>query len=100
MKEQNGGRQMTSVWTFPPPSKTEKKLGRHPTQKPLALLERIVLASTREGDLVLDPFCGSGSTGIAAIKSGRRFVGIETETEYLELSARRYLEQSRAQTDL
>lgn len=85
------GRQMRSVWSIPTPRNSEKGLGSHPTQKPLSLLKRIILACTREGDLVLDPFCGSSTTGLAASLLGRRFVGIETETEYLDLSVRRYI---------
>jgi site-specific DNA-methyltransferase (adenine-specific) len=71
-----------------------KKYGKHPTQKPLALLRRIVLASTQPGDIVVDPFAGSSTTGIAAVAHGRRFVGIDTETEYLKLSKRRFAELS------
>ena len=62
MKETNRGKQMKSVWEIRPPEPWEKKFGKHPTQKPVALLERILLASTNEGDLVLDPFCGGGTT--------------------------------------
>ena len=68
---------------------TEKKEGKHPTQKPEYLLERIVLASTEEGQVVLDPFCGSGTTGVEAIRCGRKFIGIEVNEEYLEISKRR-----------
>ena len=99
MKEANGNKQMKDVWSFEENDeiwalsttpKTEKKFGSHPTQKPLKLMERIILASTNEGDLILDPFCGSGTTGISAIRMKRNFVGIENEEEYLELSKRRY----------
>jgi len=89
MKKINGGKQMRSVWEIPTPSKKEKVYGKHPTQKPLALLDRIILASTNPDQTVLDPFSGSGTTGVAALKSGRKFIGIETEKEYLELSLRR-----------
>jgi site-specific DNA-methyltransferase (adenine-specific) len=82
-------KQMRSAWYIPTTPKSEKIFGKHPTQKPLALMERIVLASTNEGDIVLDPFCGSGSTGVAAIKHGRKFIGIEKEVEFLELSQSR-----------
>jgi site-specific DNA-methyltransferase (adenine-specific) len=92
MKEINGGKQMKNVWMFSKPSKAEKAFGRHPTQKPEALLERIVLASTQPGELVLDPFNGSGTTGVAAIKHGRRYVGIELEQGYLEMSRGRLLQ--------
>jgi len=72
------------------PRASEKKEGRHPTQKPLELLDRILLASTEAGDLVLDPFAGSGTTGVAAARLGRRFVGIELEPEYADLAVRRF----------
>ena len=77
------GKQMRSVWEIGTPSAAEKKFGKHPTQKPLALLERIVLASTKKGDVVLDPFCGSATTGVAALRHGCRFVGIDAEIDYL-----------------
>ena len=80
----NPGKQMRSVWAISPPAKEEKHFGKHPTQKPLALLERIVVASCPEGGLVLDPFCGSGTTGVAAIQNGRKFIGIDSERSYLE----------------
>lgn len=91
MKEENGGKQMKDVWTGSLTSPKEKKYGKHPTQKPLYLLERIIKASTNEGDLVLDPFCGSSSTGIAALKLGRTFVGIDNSKEYMELSKNRII---------
>ena len=81
--------QMRSVWSIPTPSSQEKIFGKHPTQKPLALLERIIMASTNKGDLILDPFMGSGTTGVAAIKLGRRFVGIDKEKEYVDLAQKR-----------
>ncbi|QYZ78174.1 site-specific DNA-methyltransferase [Methanofollis formosanus] len=84
------GKQMRSVWSVPAPKPSEKREGKHPTQKPLALLERVVLASSEEGDLVLDPFAGSSTTGLAAVMHGRRFLGIEREKEYLDLSVRRF----------
>lgn len=89
MKEQNGGKQMKDVWTGPLTPKKEKTEGKHPTQKPLYLLERLIEASTNEGDLILDPFCGSSSTGIAAKRLGRQFIGVDNEEEYLALSVRR-----------
>lgn len=92
MKQENGGKQMKSVWSFTAPRKAEKKNGKHPTQKPLALLERIIRAATQPGDLVLDPFNGSGTTGIAALMHGRRYVGLELDPAYLELSVARYRE--------
>lgn len=93
MKERNGGKQMKDVWTGALTPAKEKQLGRHPTQKPLYLLERILEASSLPGDLVLDPFCGSSSTGVAAKALGRRYIGIDSEEEYLELSRRRLEER-------
>lgn len=90
MRERNGGKQMQSLWQIMAPRKGEKLEGRHPTQKPLELLERIVLASTQPGEHILDPFSGSATTGIAALAHGRSFVGIEREEEYLDLSIRRF----------
>ena len=81
--------QVSSVWRISPPSQREKRHGRHPTQKPLRLVRRALLACTREGDLVFDPFCGSGTTAVAAKELNRSFVGAELEAEYAELSARR-----------
>jgi site-specific DNA-methyltransferase (adenine-specific) len=83
-------RQMRSVWSIPAPKPGEKRFGRHPTQKPLDLLVRIILASSREGDLVLDPFTGSSTTGLACLRTGRRFIGVDSEEKYLELSVKRY----------
>jgi site-specific DNA-methyltransferase (adenine-specific) len=101
MKAENGGKQMRDLWQFPEPDgtqvvwslpapgKSEKRAGKHPTQKPLQLLDRIVRAGSSPGDLVLDPFNGSGTTGVAALAAGRRYVGIDTERAYLELTRRR-----------
>jgi site-specific DNA-methyltransferase (adenine-specific) len=86
-------KQMRTVWrsSLTPPA--EKLEGKHPTQKPLWLLARIIAAASRPGDLVLDPFNGSGTTGIAAAQLGRRYVGIDTDPECLELTWRRYLKR-------
>jgi site-specific DNA-methyltransferase (adenine-specific) len=92
MRRLNGGKQMKSVWSFTPPTKSEKKHGKHPTQKPIKLLERIILSSSRTGDTVFDPFAGSSTTGVAAITHERNFVGIERDNEFIELSARRLSE--------
>ena len=89
MKEDNGGKQMKDVWTGSVTKPSEKIEGKHPTQKPLYLLERIIRASTKEGELILDPFCGSSTTGVAAKRLGRMFIGIDQEKEYLNLSVRR-----------
>lgn len=84
------GLQMRSVWSMGTPRPDEKKYGKHPTQKPLDLLKRIVLASTNKGDVVLDPFTGSSTTGIAAAMHERKFIGIDLEKDYLELSKKRF----------
>lgn len=82
--------QMRSVWSINTPKPSEKKFGKHPTQKPLDLLRRIILASTNEGDLILDPFTGSSTTGLAAHLLNRNFIGIDTEKAYLDLSVKRF----------
>src|SRR3989440_6047004 len=89
MKEINRGKQMKSVWEVRPPEPWEKRFGKHPTQKPVALLERILLASTNEGDLVLDPFAGSGTTLLTAFRLRRHALGCELSAEFLSLSFRR-----------
>ena len=89
MKAHNGDKQMKCVWQFTPPGKLEKTFGKHPTQKPLALLERCILAASNPGDLIFDPFMGSGTTGVAALKHGRQFCGCEVETDYFELAQKR-----------
>ncbi len=90
MKGMNNNKQMKSIWPITAPGWEEKTFGKHPTQKPLALLERIILASTRKGDIVLDPFSGSATTGLATYKYGRNYIGIELEKEYLDLSIKRF----------
>ena len=83
-------KQMRSVWSIPTPAPDEKNFGKHPTQKPLALLKRIVLSSTDRDCLILDPFSGGGTTGVAAkIIGGRKFIGVEIEKEYIDLTIRR-----------
>ena len=89
MKQLNGGLQMTDVWRIPAVGMWEKTCGKHPTQKPLRLLYRIILASTNEGDTILDPFAGSSTTGIAANLLNRNFIGIEQDSDFIELSKRR-----------
>ena len=89
MKQLNGGTQMTDVWRIPAVGKWEKNQGKHPTQKTLRLLYRIILASTNEGDTILDPFSGSGTTGIAANLLGRKYIGIEQDKKFCELSLSR-----------
>ena len=89
-KLKNAGTQMRSVWSIGTPRSEEKSYGKHPTQKPIALLRRIVLASTAPGDLVIDPFAGSSTTGIAAVTESRHFIGIDTDESYLDLSRKRF----------
>lgn len=83
------GLQMRSVWSMGTPKPAEKKFGKHPTQKPIDLLKRIILASTNEGDIILDPFAGSSTTGIVANAFNRKFIGIDLEEKYLNLSIKR-----------
>lgn len=89
------GLQMRSVWAMGTPKTIEKRFGKHPTQKPEDLLKRIVLASTNKGDLVVDPFTGSSTTGIAAYLLGRHFIGVDTEPKYLDVSIKRFEELDR-----
>ncbi len=89
MRQLNDGKQMTDVWRMPAVAKWEKSCGKHPTQKPLSLLSRIIMASTKEGDWVLDPFNGSGTTGVAASLLGRKYLGIDMDLGYLELASKR-----------
>lgn len=89
MKKINGDKQMTDVWRLPAVGKWEKTCGKHPTQKPLRLLYRIILASTDKNGTILDPFAGSSTTGIAANLLGRNFIGIEKEKEFYDLSIAR-----------
>lgn len=91
MKKLNGGKQMKDVWTGTLTPQREKTFGKHPTQKPLYLLERIILASTEENYLVLDPFCGSSTTGVACKLLGRRFIGIDINSEFIALSKERLI---------
>jgi len=89
MKEINDGKQMKDVWNLPAIAQWEKSCGKHPTQKPLGVLSRIVLASTQQNAWILDPFTGSSTTGIAANLLNRNFLGIEQEIEFLEISKQR-----------
>lgn len=89
MKELNGGKQQKDVIEGNIISPSEKKFGKHPTQKPVYLLDFLIKAASNEGDLVLDPFAGSSTTGVSAIALGRRYIGIDRNEEYLELSRRR-----------
>ncbi|MDD2230359.1 MAG: site-specific DNA-methyltransferase [Candidatus Cloacimonetes bacterium] len=85
--------QMRSVWSIPTPRPNEKTQGKHPTQKPIALLKRIVESSTKDGDIILDPFNGGGTTGIASLMVGnRKYIGCEIDQGYIELTIKRYNE--------
>lgn len=108
MKEENGGKQMKDVWKFEiepeifsssTTPKREKKFGKHPTQKPVALLDRLIRIATKEGGLVLDPFNGSGTTGLVASNLGRSYIGIDNVVEYLQLSKERYLQSKQTSED-
>ena len=89
MRAENGGKQMKSVWTFTAPKNVEKTFGKHPTQKPVDLLNRIINASTNEEDMVLDPFLGSGTAAVSCVLNNRKYIGIEKEKEYFELAKKR-----------
>ena len=89
MKHLNGDKQMTDVWNLPAIARWEKSCGKHPTQKPVGLLARIILASTKSGAWILDPFSGSSTTGIAANLLNRRFLGIEQDKKFVEMSKAR-----------
>ncbi len=89
MKELNEGKQMKDVWSGSLTKPSEKKEGKHPTQKPRYILEKIIMASTNEDMVILDPFCGSGTTGVEAISQKRKFIGIDINKEYLEITKKR-----------
>lgn len=89
MTSDNMGKQMRSMWPIPSTPTREKRMGKHPTQKPLTLLQRVVKAGSKPGDIILDPFCGSGTTGVAAVEQSRKFIGIDISREYLLLTKKR-----------
>lgn len=89
MRQLNGNKQMTDVWQLPAIGRWEKSCGKHPTQKPLGVLARLIQASTQPGAWILDPFSGSATTGIAACLLGRRYLGLEIEPQYLAMSRAR-----------
>ena len=91
MRELNSGKQMQDVWESSLTKPSEKKCGKHPTQKPMEILEKIILSSTDEGDLILDPFNGSGTTGIVANKLNRKYIGIDLEKKYLDITIKRLI---------
>ena len=86
MKDMAGGKQMKSVWQIPAPDRDEKRFGKHPTQKPVALLERILLAASNEGDLVVDPFTGSGTTAVTALRLRRMVLAIDQDSAWIQLA--------------
>jgi site-specific DNA-methyltransferase (adenine-specific) len=88
-KELNGGRQMRNYWEFPVTPPSEKRHGKHPSQKPLALVERLVQLASNEGEVILDPFAGAGTLAVAAARHGRRWLLIESVAEYAEIARRR-----------
>ena len=99
MKDENGGKQMKDVWEFDcepeifecsTSPKSEKKFGKHPTQKPVKLLERLIIAASKENDLILDPFNGSGTTGLVAANMNRKYIGIDINGDYLKITSLRY----------
>src|SRR5690606_14808330 len=92
MKQLNGNKQMKDVWKLPAIAPWEKSCGKHPTQKPLSVLTRLILASTKPNAWILDPFAGSSTTGIAANLANRRYLGIDQEEEFLIISKNRKLE--------
>jgi site-specific DNA-methyltransferase (adenine-specific) len=93
MKQANGGKQMQSLWPIKSPTTREKRYGKHPTQKPEELLARIIRASSNEGDHVLDPFCGSGTTGVVAARLKRRFTGFDVDQNYLRIASQRITDE-------
>lgn len=93
MKELNGGKQMKDVWKIGRAKKNEKLFGKHPTQKPEELIERLIIASTQQGDTVLDMFNGSGTTGAVSLRLKRNYIGIELEDEFYQLSKKRLMNE-------
>ncbi|MBD3256373.1 MAG: site-specific DNA-methyltransferase [Candidatus Lokiarchaeota archaeon] len=94
-KLKNKNKQMRSVWSIPLIPKSEKEHGKHPTQKPIELLNRIIASSSKKGDKVLDPFMGSGTTGIVASVLKRKFVGIDSNNTYLDLAIKRFQDENK-----
>jgi site-specific DNA-methyltransferase (adenine-specific) len=91
MRMEAGGKQMKTVWRILPPTSKEKIFGKHPTQKPVSLLNRIVLASTLPSDFIFDPFCGSSTTGVSALTQNRKYCGIDSGQQYVDISVNRLL---------
>ena len=92
------GKQMKTVWHFTAPGRAEKTFGKHPTQKPVALVERCILASTLDNNLVLDPFMGNGTTPVASVRTRRRCVGVELDSKWIEMATKRLTQQTAART--
>lgn len=92
MRELNDYKQMRDMWVIPTTPKSEKKHGYHPCQKPLKLINRFILAGSEEGDLVLDPFLGSGTTAVSALFYNRNCIGIDLSQEYLDIAYKRHQE--------
>ena len=92
MREINGGKQMKDVWTTPTVGKYEKRFGKHPTQKPLSVMKRIIMASTNENSIILDPFVGSGTTCVAGKMLKRKTIGIDFEESYLKIARQRLMD--------
>ncbi|MFB3891078.1 MAG: site-specific DNA-methyltransferase [Phycisphaerae bacterium] len=92
MRKMAGGKQMKTVWRIYPPQSGEKAYGKHPAQKPVELIERCLIAATREGDLVLDPFLGSGTSALACVRQKRRFVGVELDAAWISVAEKRLSE--------
>ena len=89
MKTHNNNKQMKDVWTIGRPKKIEQQFGKHPTQKPEEIIERMVLSSTNENDLILDMFCGSGTTGVVSLRNKRNFIGVDLSKEYIQITEKR-----------
>jgi len=89
MKELNGGIQMRNMFDIPSTKLSEKKFGKHPSQKPMELLNKLVLAFTNEDDIIIDPFLGSGTTALAAKQNKRNFTGVEIELDYIKIAEKR-----------
>lgn len=89
MRELNGNKQMKDVWTTSTTSKSEKRFGKHPTQKPVSIIKRIIESSTNEDSIVFDPFIGSGTSAVAALKLGRNIIGVDNNEEYLNIAKQR-----------
>lgn len=94
LKQFNNGKQLRNMWDIPLTPKSEKKLGKHPSQKPLKIIERLILGFTNEGDMVLDPFMGSGTTCLVCHNLNRKSIGIESNRQYFDLALARLKEVS------